>query len=137
MDYEAAQAELADLVDRVTALVPGDWDITSTGARDCETSGGVQGAQALLLGLGPAVAAGQEQATAAAIEKLLAEEGYETARKEVTPDGGTVDIELRYPVEGADATGFGISVTVSARASTVDAQSRCAPGNADQINSGG
>lgn len=134
MDYEAAQAELADLVDRVTALVPGDWDITSTGARDCETSGG---AQALLLGLGPGVAEGQEQATAAAIEKLLAEEGYETARREVTPDGGTVDIELRYPVEGADATGFGIAVSVSARASTVDAQSRCADGDADQINSGG
>lgn len=134
VEFDAAAAELRDLFDRVSALVPGDWEITSTGARECTLPDGSTGATSLLLGIGPAVPDADVVPTAERITTLLTEAGYPPVVTDRSPEGGPLVIEGRYPGEGADAAGFGITFGVGTNGSALDGQARCVPGDADEIN---
>lgn len=133
MQYAEAEAELADLLTAIAATVPGEWKITDAGARSCALQGST-GAQVTKLRLGPGVTDGQQEATAAVIEKLLIDAGFPPVRRDRTPTGAPVVIELNYPGEGADDTGFYVSVQIGTAGTTALGQSRCGEGDANQIN---
>lgn len=133
--YEQSTGDLRALVDAVAATVPGEWEITATGARPCTLPGGGTGATLLLLGLGPGVEPGTERETADRIATILTDAGYDIVLSDRSLADGPLVLEGRSPGAGADPEGFMV-FDVSERASTVQGQARCAPGDANQINRG-
>lgn len=132
--YEQSTGELRDLLDAVAATVPGDWEITATGARACTLPGGGTGATLLLLGLGPGVEPGTVVEAADRIVGILTDAGYDISLADRSLTDGPLVLEGRSPGAGADPEGFMV-FDVSERATTIQGQARCAPGDADQINS--
>ncbi|CAN5481558.1 hypothetical protein BH10ACT7_BH10ACT7_30810 [soil metagenome] len=133
-DYEQATGELRSLVDALAATVPGEWEITATGARACNLPGGGTGATLLLLGLGPGVERGTERETADRMVTILTDSGYDITLSDRSLADGPLVLEGRSPGAGPDPEGFMV-FGVSERATTIQGQARCAAGDANQINS--
>lgn len=133
VDYQDARTELVELLDRLQAVVPGEWAETEFGARSCSLPDGAQGARSGFQRLGPGAAAGTEREVADAMIAVLAEAGFEATSSEDPIDGGLV-IRGTYPPSGGDDGELAIQFGVSPNGSTLDSMSRCAPGDADEIN---
>ncbi|MEP6480619.1 MAG: hypothetical protein ABJA94_01285 [Rhodoglobus sp.] len=133
MQYTEARAELTDLLTAIAATVPGEWEKVDAGARPCSI-GGSTGVQFPMLRRGPGVIDGQQEATAEAIGQLLTDAGFAPVIRDRTPTGSAVVVELNYPGEGGDDTGFFVKVMVGTARVTAQGQSRCAEGDANRIN---
>ena len=94
---------------------------------------GGAGATSLLLGIGPALHADAVASTAERTATLLTVAGYPPIVTDQPVADGPSVIEVRYPGEGADAAGFGITFGVGTNESALDGQARCVPGDADEI----
>ena len=132
-DYQDARTELVDLLDSLQAVVPGEWTETEFGAQPCSLPSGEQGAQSGFQRLGPGAAVGTEREVADGMIAVLADAGLEALSSEDPIEGGLV-IRGSYPASGVDDRGFGIQFGVSPHGSTLDSMSRCAPGDANEIN---
>lgn len=132
-EYQDARTELVALLDLMQAVVPGEWTETAFGAEACGLPGGGTGAQSGIQRLGPGAAAGTERDVADQFVAVLAAAGYDATLNEDPIEGGLV-IRGGYPASGTDDSGFGIRFGVSPNGSTLDSMSRCAPGDANEIN---
>ena len=134
MDHLEAKAQLAALVEIAQDAVGGEWESSDTGARECVIKGGEKGANYTMSRTGSGVATDSQQPIVDAIVEGWAEKGVEAVVTTKPEVNDVVVTQLRYPEGGVGAGGFYVEVWISDRASTIAGQTRCARGDAAEIN---
>lgn len=134
MNAAQAHDELATLLEDAQSVVGGEWKSIDGGAEICTTAAGKPGVVYPFGRLGPGVPGGDQQAMLDRVVAAWKSSGF-TAVPHTQPSVKGVEIrEVRYPDSGYGEDGIYLIFSVSVNGSTIDAQSRCVPGNADQIN---
>lgn len=133
MEYADARAELTDLFERIQDRIGGEWQRMDGGAFPC----GDDGAQGLLTRIGPGVPADQQAAIVEFVVDELDRAGFPPSTAELPPVDGAVVTEVSYPARDAeDPDGVQITVGIGPNATDVSGQTRCVPGDPDQLNVG-
>ena len=134
MDHKQARDELDGLFQQVQTIVGGEWESLDSGAEKCGLPSGGVGARYGLGRIGPGVPLEQQQAVIDEVVRVWSEAGFEptvTVKPEVK---GIVVTEVRYPASGYGLDGLAMQFWVATSATTLDGQTRCVPGDADEIN---
>lgn len=134
MDHVEAKAQLVTLLEAAQDAIGGEWERSDAGAQTCTLAGGGDGASYSLVRLGPAVELTQQQAIVDRVVAAWAEQdvkAFVTTKPEVE---GVVVTQVRYPEAEVDPDGFYIELWISDRASNIAGQTRCATGDAADIN---
>lgn len=116
------------LAEAAQRAVGGSWTATDSAAERCQ-NGAVRWG---LLRVGPPISTDQRSAVLDSVAELWRAAGYEPVRKSLGGDApGT---ELRYPEVDTLPNGFFIEFGTTDNASTLQMQTPCTPGDADQLN---
>ncbi len=133
MELDVAQSDLVDLLDRVQAVIGGEWEPLLSGAMPCSADG-APGAQVSQKRGGPPIAEGTERQVADELLAVFAEAGYELTTRESTSTNGHLIIEGQYPPDGKDDRGVLYQFGISANGSSMLGYSTCVPGDPNAIN---
>lgn len=134
MDPEDAKAEIVALIEPVQALVQGDWQDLDKAAEACSLASGGTGARYGMLRIGPGVEEGAQKAFLDAVTAQWTKAGFTPTASERPPLNGVVVTELRFPTTGFGEDGLYLRASVSTNSAQVEAQTRCVPGDANEIN---
>lgn len=134
-DHAEAKAQLVTLLEIAQDAVGGEWERSDTGARDCDL-GFSTGASYALNRYGPGVAEADQQLILDSIAAAWAKKGVDVVVTTLPEVNEVVVTELRYPGTGRASGGFYVQLWMSDRASAVGGQTRCASGDAAEINAG-
>lgn len=134
MDHQEARDEMDGLFQQVQTIVGGEWESLDSGAEDCSLPSGGVGARYGLGRIGPGVAKEQQQAVIDQVVRVWAEAGFESTVTELPPVNGLVVVEVRYPASGYGVDGLAMRFGIGLRSTDLDGQTRCVPGDADEIN---
>ncbi|MGV8881654.1 MAG: hypothetical protein ACOH19_05835 [Rhodoglobus sp.] len=134
MDHLAAKAQLVALLEVAQESIGGEWERSDAGARDCVIEGGASGANYALNRYGPGVATDLQQPIVDAVIEAWAQQGVDAVVTTMPEVNDVVVTQLRYPEVGLDAGGFYVEVWISDRAAAAGGQTRCATGDAAEIN---
>lgn len=132
-DHAAASAKdewdrLSALVAQTQRIIGGSWRPVDSSASAC----GGGGAQWGLTRLGRGTTTDERPALIAQIERLWRTHSWLLERSAIGGDApGT---QLRFPASGVDERGFFIELGTTEHGTAIQAQTPCAPGDVDQLN---
>lgn len=119
---------LSALVAQTQAIVGGSWQPVDSSASAC----GDGGAQWGLTRIGRGTTTDERPTLIAQIERLWRTNGWTPERTAIGGDApGT---QLRFPGSGVDRRGFFIELGATVHGTAIQAQTPCAPGDVDQLN---
>jgi hypothetical protein len=134
MDHQQAWDELDGLFQQAQTIVGGEWENIDGGARKCGLPSGGSGAQYPFGRFGSGVPVEQQQAVIDEVVRVWSEAGFEPTVIVKPEVKGIVVTEVRYPASGYGVDGLAMQFWVATSATTLDGQTRCVPGDADEIN---
>lgn len=134
MNATQAHDEIDAVLTHAQDVVGGRWRSIDGGAEICTTASGAQGAVFPFGRIGPGVPQDQQQAVLDGVVAAWKKDGF-PAVSQSSPSVQGVEVRgVGYPESGHDKNGIYLVFTVSVNSTTLDAQSRCVPGDADKIN---
>ena len=134
MDHVEAKAQLVALLETAQDAIGGEWERSDAGAHTCTLAAGGDGAAYGLNRLGPGVAADAQQAIVDEVVAAWLAHDVDAVASTLPEVEGVIVTQVRYPATDVDSDGFFVQLWVSERASTVGGQTRCATGDAAEIN---
>lgn len=137
IDHVEAKAELESLIEIAQDAIGGEWETSDTGAQNCALGGGAQGASYGLSRFGQAVVIDAQDAIVDQIVAEWAQQGVDVVVTTKPEVNDVVVTQIRSPEGGVGPGGFYVEVWISDRASNVGGRTRCAAGDAAEINSPG
>jgi hypothetical protein len=133
MDASQAHDEVDSLLNQAQQAVGGTWRSIDGGAEICKAAGG-PGAQFPFGRLGPGVPVDQQSAIIATVTAAWKTAGFTPVELAPHEENGHTVRQLDYPASGYGEDGIYLSLSITTLGSSLDAQSRCIPGDADKIN---
>ncbi|MBA8990803.1 outer membrane murein-binding lipoprotein Lpp [Curtobacterium pusillum] len=110
------------------AILPGRWLSTDSAAGTCGTGGVRWGVSRI----GPGTSKAGRAAKVEEVEENWRSLGWKPMRSELT--GDAPGLQVRYPAKGVFEDGFFAEFATTEHASTLQIQTPCTPGDADQLN---
>jgi hypothetical protein len=110
------------------AVVSGRWLASDSDADPCGTGGVHWGVSRI----GPGTSEAERAAKVAAVEDQWRELGWKPTKSEF--GGDAPGLQVRYPASGVLEDGFFAEFDTTVHASTLQMQTPCTPGDADQLN---
>ena len=137
MDHTEARAELDALLQAAQDVLPGEWDVSDSGARTCTLPSGERGVDyALTRFYGRGVPVESQREVLDSVIALWSETEYAPTEIVRDPVDGIVATEIVYPASGVDENGLSLSFALTTRGVAVGGQSRCAVGDARELGAG-
>jgi hypothetical protein len=112
----------------VQAVVGGEWLASDTAARLCAT----EGVQWVISRFGPPTSAGNRDRVLTALTSQWRATGWRPER--IATTGDFPGSQLRYPAASTMSDGFFVRFRTNANGSSLQMQTPCTPGDADQLN---
>ena len=134
MDHIEAKAEIDTLFQVVQELVGGEWERHDSGALPCTLPSGSMGTEYKLDRIGPGVPVEQQRAVLDRVAEEWSDKGFELTTYAYPVIKGITVTAMRYPETGYGEDGLAFEFAVASSASTFEGQTRCVPGDADEIN---
>lgn len=125
---KSAWDDLNRKVESTQAIIPGQWEISDSGATAC----GGSGAQWGITRLGPGASADDRAHLIDQVEAAWKSDGWTPIRTRI--GGDAPGLQLRYPAAGTFDDGFFIELGITDYGSSMQSQTPCEPGDADALN---